>query len=68
MRTWSQGTPTLKLTAYLQIHGRTDFMADAVGHVAGERSLIIAGHQNSEFGASIIELDALAASDHTAAV
>lgn len=68
MCTWCQGTPTLKLTAYLQIHERTDFMADAIGHVAGERSLIIAGHHNSEFGASIIELDTLAASDHAAAV
>lgn len=68
MCTWSQGSPTLKLTAYLQIHGRTDFMADAIGHVAGERSLIVAGRHNSEFGSSITELDALAASDHAAAV
>lgn len=65
MYTWSQ---TLILTAYLQIRERTDFMADVIGHVAGEWPLIIAGHHNGEFGASIAELDSLTASDHAAAV
>lgn len=68
MGAWSRVTPTLELTAYLQIHGRTDFMADAIGHVAGERPLIVAARHNGEFGASIAELDALAAGDHAAAV
>lgn len=43
-------------------------MADAIGHVAGERSVIVAGHHHSEFGSSITELDALIGGDHAAAV
>lgn len=43
-------------------------MADAIGHVAGERSVIVAGHHDGEFGASVTELDALIGGDHAAAV
>lgn len=43
-------------------------MADVIGHVAGERPLIIAGHPHSEVGAAVAQLHSLTAADHAAAV
>lgn len=57
----------VKLTAYIQSHGWTDFLADAIGHVAGEGPLIVAGHPEGQVGAAIAELDPLAAADHAVA-
>lgn len=61
-------TSPLKLTAYVEKHEITDFIADAIGHIAGEWPLIILGHSNSEFGTCITELYSLTAGDHAAAV
>lgn len=57
----------LKLTAYFQKHGWTDFLADAVGHVAGEWPLIVTGHPNSQVGASVADLDPITTADHAVA-
>ena len=58
-----------KLTLDDNIHWLADSISEAIGHVAPERSLVVAGHiENSEIGASVAELHSVAGCDLGAAV
>lgn len=66
--TWKrEAACSAKLTAYIQINRWTGFLADAIGNVAGEWPLIVAGHPNGQVGASVAQLYPLAIADHAVA-
>ena len=59
----------VQLTADCKVHRLTDSIADIIGRVAAERSLVIAGHIDyGESGASITKLNSLTGCDLRAAI